>query len=80
MIVFFVLMKGETSQQSTVVHTLSTKQPPNDNPDSCLPFMVCACYCAATGGKHELVPADMKADAEQHAKEAIKDSDSEDDD
>ncbi len=33
-----------------------------------------------TGGKHQLVPAEIKAEAEQHAKEAIKDSDSEDDD
>ncbi len=33
-----------------------------------------------TGGKHELVPADIKAEAVQLAKEAIKDSDSEDDD
>lgn len=31
-----------------------------------------------TGGKHQMVPDDIKATAEQYAKEAIKDSDSED--
>lgn len=33
-----------------------------------------------TGGLHQLVPADIKAEAEQYAKEATKDSDSEGDD
>ena len=35
---------------------------------------------AVTGGKHQAVPSDIRAEAEQYAKEAIKDSDSEDDD
>jgi len=34
-----------------------------------------------TGGKHEWVPEDVKAEAEQYAKDTLKDSDdSEDDD
>ena len=33
-----------------------------------------------TGGKHQWVPEDVKAEAEQYAKETLKDSDSEDDD
>ncbi len=45
--------------------------------------MLCVCVCSAgvaTGGKHEWVPEDVKTEAEQYAKEALKDSDSEDDD
>lgn len=33
-----------------------------------------------TGGKHQVVPADVKAEAEQYAEEATNDSDSDDDD
>lgn len=36
--------------------------------------------CAVTGGKHQVVPADIKAEAEQYAEAAINDSDSDDED
>lgn len=42
--------------------------------------VVCVCVYVVTGGRHQMVPAEIKAEAERHAKEAIKDSDSEDED
>ncbi len=36
--------------------------------------------CVVSGGVHEMVPQEIKEEAERYAKEALKDSDSEDDD
>lgn len=42
-------------------------------------FFFSLCFIVS-GGLHQIVPEDIKAEAEQFAKEAIRDSDSEDDD
>ena len=42
--------------------------------------VVVSLLCTVSGGVHEMVPREVKEEAERFAKEALKDSDSEDDD